>query len=115
MNGLCSCANVCKQTNRKRWPQCRKRSVWPVLHQARWFMCQWVLMRALWMPIFEPYAGSRAKGKGGKRQEERDLETGMHIHPAFLHTKTRPPASSTSHPACFISHTHTLLRLYTSS
>lgn len=36
-------------------------------------------MRALWMPIFEPYAGSRAKGKGAKRQEERDFETGMHI------------------------------------
>lgn len=78
MQGLCSGANVRKQTNSKHWPQCRKRSVCSVLHQACWFMCQWVLMRAPWMPIFEPYAGSRAKGKGGKRQEERDSETGVH-------------------------------------
>jgi len=76
-------ANAHTQTNSKYWTQssgAEKGSVWPVLHQACWFMCQWVLMCALWMPIFEPYAGSSAKGKGARRQEERDFETGMHLH-----------------------------------
>lgn len=118
MQGLCSGANVRKQTNSKHWPQCRKRSVWSVLHQACWFMCQWVLMLPRGCPSLSHMLGAEPREREERDRKRETLRlacTHSALHPAFVHTKTRPPASSTSHPACFISHTHTLLRLYTTS